>query len=797
MLRRRQAMYEQGYAQVAGRYNALNRDMTNPVNREFRDNFLKQATDNLKNLSAMDLSLPQNVQAAASVFQPFYTNKAALGDMQLTQHWNQQESIAESYRLKDGGKEYSDDNINYVRMQRQQFATDNPDSWSSYYGNRRSYNPYYDYNKEVKEAMKEFKPSNYPVVKFEGLYMIKEDDKSWREAEIRKYLDGVLSDKAKQQMRIESSVRLASSPETLNAVYGDIADKEVNLYNHNIKQIDKEIALEKDAQKLAELKKIRSQFEDNIKDISDSKEKLKSGDPAYLKANADRLAYQIYYNQNINKLAKGFSFNNVELNVTPNQAAISLMEQDREDRRAAEKRRFDYNLKMLELQGVPGDFNVVEPRISTDDAAVNSIEKRYQSEVDNFNNQINQLKNQVNAYVLSKINEGKPESEKLKSEDLTGDVIQRWLKEGGPNKTPIPKTDIYYQLEKQIIDNNAIKSTYQSTLDGIDQAGYKGMTDKDKKDIQTLRNKFDKKIKLDDGTVLNGKEIFDGFINGTIKPEQYSLSGAAASPGNTGQNTNISEITINGKKYSSSLTTINTPFYNSSTSKNGELHKFVTEILGSKSNDTYKNFLKNRQVYIETNFKEGRFSNKGVSFSEGSDNAKSLENSVGSYLPPGYDIKHFMVGVTPINAGSAYYFITPKQDAPQSDAAKIADLMKSNGADVTFTQTEGGGVLYEVKNVKNRIIEQFANFSPTEKAVVQELSLYTGSGSYTSAVFTTPYGDTKFHIKKQNGLYHLYSGNNPNSITHTDPLDAISHARLLSSNGGQRAKEYDTWWGLE
>ena len=152
MLRRRQGLYEQGFAQVNSAYNFVNRNVTNPYSLNVRDTFLKQAKENLKNLSSLDLSQQQNVNSAKGVFEPFIKNKPVLMDMAATAHWDQQEAIGESYRLKDGGKEFSEDNLNYIRQQRAAFAADDINSVGGYYANRRSYNPYYDYNKEIGRA---------------------------------------------------------------------------------------------------------------------------------------------------------------------------------------------------------------------------------------------------------------------------------------------------------------------------------------------------------------------------------------------------------------------------------------------------------------------------------------------------------------------------------------------------------------------------------------------------------------------------------------------------------------------
>jgi hypothetical protein len=139
MLRRRQGLYEQGFAQVNSAYNFVNRNATNPYSLKVRDTFLMQAKENLKNLSSMDLSQQQNVNSARGVFEPFIKNKPVLMDMATTAHWDQQESIAESYRLKDGGKEFSEDNLNYIRQQRAAFASDDISSVGSYYSTTKRF----------------------------------------------------------------------------------------------------------------------------------------------------------------------------------------------------------------------------------------------------------------------------------------------------------------------------------------------------------------------------------------------------------------------------------------------------------------------------------------------------------------------------------------------------------------------------------------------------------------------------------------------------------------------------------
>ena len=97
--------------------------------------------------------------------------------------------MAGSFRLKDGGKEFSEDNLNYVLMQQQEFAKSSPDSWGNFYSSRRSFTPYYDWNKEVTDKMKDFKPDETSVTTPKGFYFYKNKDASVEPDAVKRYED--------------------------------------------------------------------------------------------------------------------------------------------------------------------------------------------------------------------------------------------------------------------------------------------------------------------------------------------------------------------------------------------------------------------------------------------------------------------------------------------------------------------------------------------------------------------------------------------------------------------------------
>lgn len=322
MLRRRQSMYEQGFSEIAGKYKQITRSVTNPINGQTRDKFVKEAMTNLKDLSAMDLSQQQNVQSATNVFQPFYKNTDVLGDMALTSHWDQQESIGDSFRLKDGGKEYSQDNIDYIRQQRKQFESADPSSWRDVYSQRRSYTPYWDWNKEVFEKVKEFKPSRTKIEKLNGMYTVTTEDKSYTKEELSKYLDSVLSDKAKQQMKIEASVRYGNDPKALAGLYANEVQDAIPVLAQKIEETKDRIKREKNPENIKALQEDQAYYEERQSKLENNLKSIASGDMSFLTGNMEGLAYDMYYNQNIRKLANGLSHKDIEQSIGYDQVAM-------------------------------------------------------------------------------------------------------------------------------------------------------------------------------------------------------------------------------------------------------------------------------------------------------------------------------------------------------------------------------------------------------------------------------------------------------------------------------------------
>ena len=780
MLRRRQGLYEQGFAQVNSAYNFVNRGVTNPYSVQVRDTFLKQAKDNLKNLSSLDLSQQQNVKAASSVFDPFVKNRAVLGDMALTAHWDQQENIAESFRLKDGGKEYSDDNAAVVRQQRQAFANDDISTVNSYYANRESYTPYYDANKEVKEMMKDFKPNSYKLAHIDGLYKMTRDDKSWREAEIAEYLGGVLSEKAKKQLSIEAQVRLGNNPQALASAYKQVAVEKLEMNKYNIGLIDKELLTTKDPAAVTKLKTRRQNIEDGNREIDGHLQNLEKGDLSYIKNNSKSLANAIYFNSKLSGYVKAYAHDDITTDIDADQVGLALMKEARADARQQRAFANAKELKMLEVEGIPGDFQTREFAMDDKDNTIDKHVKNLQKDVDTKELEIVKVTNDLKRHVLNKIKERDPRT-KYTEKDMTQSFIHSWIQTAGPGGKKLTEqdypNDLTFKTYSKLQLLSADQNTSRNQLAKLDEAAMQGMTTAEKRSLEQYNQKVNNigTIKLDDGTTISGKDLAAGIKNGTVSATSLGPAGV---------------IKINGKSHYMASTTlpfgtsgVNLPLY-----KNIGLLTAYKQIKEAqdKAGDSYDKALKNRETYIKDNFASIRLSKKVITFGAGTPNAKSLEASASSLLPSaGLDFQHAGVGATPNNQGNAYFYITPKASDDRTSDDIVAELT-AGGVKVNVVKTDKGPTIYEIEGLNNRVANQYRQYSALETSVINELQSYGGVRDYQSAPFKTPYGNTAFVIKKSNNLYYLHVNGLGESYpdTFNSPVEAITAARLLSANKG-------------
>lgn len=312
MLQRKEQQYNQGYNKVANLWSYMSRPVTNAENAKLRDSLLKQAKEKLKNISSLDLSQYQNVESAMNVFAPYYNNTDLIGDQAFTEFLNEQENIAEGYRNTEGGKYFSEENLNEIKFQRSNFANAKPSDWKKFYQNKRAYTPYYDTTDEYVKLMDKFKPSSVTTINKNGAYITTITDKSWYKEDIERYLQGTLSEKAKEQWAIASRNRLYSNPEGIKNLFLQQTKERFPAIDKELDALDIRIIKAKTPEEKTQLLNNKEYFKQLKADLAEKVSKIEKGDQNYINANLESFAKSVYINGMVDKISNAYIHKDVD-----------------------------------------------------------------------------------------------------------------------------------------------------------------------------------------------------------------------------------------------------------------------------------------------------------------------------------------------------------------------------------------------------------------------------------------------------------------------------------------------------
>jgi hypothetical protein len=125
-LQYKQSKFDTAFNQLNSIYGSiLNAPLTRGINQERRDEFIKSADAEMKKITSLDLSLPQNVQLASNVFKPFYEDQNLVKDITWTKNWNSEiqkaQTLANSTDEKIR-KDYWDGGVELLGYDKERFA---------------------------------------------------------------------------------------------------------------------------------------------------------------------------------------------------------------------------------------------------------------------------------------------------------------------------------------------------------------------------------------------------------------------------------------------------------------------------------------------------------------------------------------------------------------------------------------------------------------------------------------------------------------------------------------------------
>jgi hypothetical protein len=380
--------WKEGAQRVKGVYdNALNLQLTNEDNRKIRDDYVKEAEQQITKLSSMDLTDPSVQRQGINLFKPLFQDRGIVSDDAATKAIQKINSDALSYKTRDGGKGYSVTNHQYALFGSKEFK-ESKDRFAGeeYLKNRKEYEPFYDPTSELSGILKNCKPSKATNDAVKGMYIETYSNESLTSAKINTCLDAGLSDRARRQLEINGTVTYKNNPEALRdkyvphlqgtrtqmseqkaAIEGILANKD-NLKNLKPEQLAK-LGI-KDAseitpnllQSLEEAKKgLDTRMENTtrtIQDLQNNKFDAISGE------NLERVASVVYSRDYMQNVAEGFSYDFSTNTVKAD--AVQMMyyregqtnarqEDDQSFDRETMTAKFDQELKLEKIKAAKGD----------------------------------------------------------------------------------------------------------------------------------------------------------------------------------------------------------------------------------------------------------------------------------------------------------------------------------------------------------------------------------------------------------------------------------------------------------
>lgn len=356
---------------------AVNLDPQFVQNRDYLKNFMDQANKNLQKINKSDLGVFDNSLEATKIFDPLYDvknpfNYRLLADSQINKHYQKQQKLSETYRTKDGGKEWNQNNDFYFRDAQQKYMEDakngNLESIDTHLQKRKSFIPYYDFKKEIldlQEACKGQSYANKSIANNNQLYFVENSKSGCTPQELALAFKTGLSDRAKQQMQIDGYVHFKGNEDELAKQFADI---QVNKAQTNADNIKATIAGIKDGgvskNEIEKLKFYESQLATLEPELEESKkefEKMTKGNVyEYVNNNYDKLAGQVYYNNLTSQLAQAYRTDDSKNVVSTNPAGMLQLKLETERADMYIKARLDaqqsyqnhlYDLEEIQAKG--------------------------------------------------------------------------------------------------------------------------------------------------------------------------------------------------------------------------------------------------------------------------------------------------------------------------------------------------------------------------------------------------------------------------------------------------------------
>lgn len=308
------AAWDQGAMGVKNAYeNALQLNLVTDVNRERRDQFMEQATKQVRKMASMDLSNPTIQREGINIFSPLMKDEDVVGEDFVVRNLNQEIAKGLSTRTSGDGKQWNPLSIENLQIEKS-FLTgelNKRNGWKYLYQNMSTYSPNYDGTAELKKITDLLKAKEIEDAKLAGNnWMIETINKKGVSKErINQAIQEMGSPQLKAQMRVEGRNTfykiLKSNPEKVDEYFQGVAtnvfSQRINDMKNNRAELSYQASIVPDT---PENTTLRKSYENAISSIDKQIETLQNEEMPKAVAEYSNLSNLDYLSANLSKVER-------------------------------------------------------------------------------------------------------------------------------------------------------------------------------------------------------------------------------------------------------------------------------------------------------------------------------------------------------------------------------------------------------------------------------------------------------------------------------------------------------------
>lgn len=306
--------WEEGARRVKSVYeNALDLSLTKTANRVIKDDYLRNAQEEIKKLSASDMGDVSVQRAGISVFTPLLKDEGIMSDDQATKYISRVNAEALNFRNRDGGKEYSATNHAYALDGAAEFQDPkNTDRMAGkkYLQQAKEYTPYYDTTTEMLNIKSKCGDVSNTSTSIDQGYINSVTNAGTSADKLHDCITSGLSDKALKQFQINGYVQYGKN-------YKALGDDYVHTLNQTEQQIRAKMAVQagyitatgKNALSPDMQKYYTSENEllnKRLANVQQSRNNIMAGDYKELQTNYESIAGSVFTNRALTNFSNSF-----------------------------------------------------------------------------------------------------------------------------------------------------------------------------------------------------------------------------------------------------------------------------------------------------------------------------------------------------------------------------------------------------------------------------------------------------------------------------------------------------------